>query len=1015
MAPVATHLPTVPAQAPHESSLLASSSRAGLILDERFTAASFEGRQERRSLANAPTDQCLKDQTRNEHLADDRLDKPATVGDDVGEERRSKHAVVGATSEVLSALQSLAAQAEHQQQLVKGAPMVLSADDRAGLTSDAQPACDGKEEDKQSPRPSSGDSDKYAAPEDAPSPASSSEDAPGSEYDENEQRSSLMDVAMLADLQKQELPKTHLGEQEEHEQAIETQSPEGGDTTPPMGEAGITSEQKHWLEATEPDPKYQPVAEAIESPSPDYGQQGLTLMLNTLFDQMENKRAEFREDAQGTEREALRVDREPIPVHLEADSTAFAWRQESLNPLTRPAEEEIASGSKRQKLHDNCASTSELPCPIDDPVSSSVPKKKQPVRRTTKPPAKPKAPTKLKAPPKPKAPAEPKKQPKMKAQGKKAFAQVGQELEGGKLATLPAPSDSAGPDAIAGTNHVAEARFDQTEPAAGQEPAAPTKKTRKARARPGRQPTKAVAAPVLGERPETEAPVEVSGGIAAPIESLLLHGTSQASELVPAPPVVQETEVKPKAKSKSKAKNNPRAQSKAKGKFKASPTDAIESNLAAAPALPEGDLPPRYRPPQQTYSLTRSAKGPVAQLRPAQADGAISELELEPTPQQLPSIASFDTASGCSRKQVSLAELAGHSPVETPGHEVSPSYRVHLSSDALPQGRMTATLSARPAEQNDSTTTTSSNIFASMPPPHYPAQAYWQTRAEVVQQQQQQQQQYRAFSSLTSAASVMAEASAGLDGAIPGTRSSALYDTGQDAASPATVANNSLSVAGDGVSDTTYLSASESSFKWDPEPRILPSGWRRPYFDIIDPDALMTTMRHSTVWTFWDCYLPLGCRDQDLVVVSNDSVAFPCAAWNPCLFSNLLRSVIRSPRQVISQVLQRGVEENRKKLGYQPLPCIWVDEDWHSTNLLLSFVHPIPNMFLPDRDTCRIVMDLGLRYGVERAVNAARQRTLQLDKVDEEDGTEKDKGKGRASEDDIAANVADPAAIVPRE
>lgn len=239
--------------------------------------------------------------------------------------------------------------------------------------------------------------------------------------------------------------------------------------------------------------------------------------------------------------------------------------------------------------------------------------------------------------------------------------------------------------------------------------------------------------------------------------------------------------------------------------------------------------------------------------------------------------------------------------------------------------------------------------------------------------------------------------------AVTGSTSSTGYDAVNEATSPATVTNTAASVAGDESSDTAMLSPAESFYKWDRDPRVFPAGWKFPHFDVIDPDVLMTTMRDSTVWTFWDCYLPLGCRDQDMVMLSNDNVAFPCAAWNPCLFSVMLKRVIKNPSRIVTQILQRGVEENRQKLGYKPLPAVWIDEDWRATNLLLSFLHPIPTMFLPDHATCRVVMDLGLRYGVERATSAATQRLHQLE---QDDRAANDKGKGRAREEDIVADLA---------
>ena len=144
-----------------------------------------------------------------------------------------------------------------------------------------------------------------------------------------------------------------------------------------------------------------------------------------------------------------------------------------------------------------------------------------------------------------------------------------------------------------------------------------------------------------------------------------------------------------------------------------------------------------------------------------------------------------------------------------------------------------------------------------------------------------------------------------------------------------------------------------------------------------------------------------------MVLQSNDGVAFPCAAWNPCLFSKLLNRIISNPSRGIRQIMQRGAEGNHKMLGYSPLPCVVIDENWHATNLLLSFLHPIPNMFLPDVATCRVVLDVGMKYGVDRAINMATQR---LNQLDEEDRVKKGKGKARSTEEEIAADLAERAA-----
>lgn len=83
----------------------------------------------------------------------------------------------------------------------------------------------------------------------------------------------------------------------------------------------------------------------------------------------------------------------------------------------------------------------------------------------------------------------------------------------------------------------------------------------------------------------------------------------------------------------------------------------------------------------------------------------------------------------------------------------------------------------------------------------------------------------------------------------------------------------------------------------------------------------------------------------------------------------------------VKAVLERTPEENRKLLGCAPVPCVRVDEDWQGTNFLLSFLHPIPALYLPNRVIAEKVLDLGIRYQVDRAVAAARHRLDELDRT----------------------------------
>lgn len=293
----------------------------------------------------------------------------------------------------------------------------------------------------------------------------------------------------------------------------------------------------------------------------------------------------------------------------------------------------------------------------------------------------------------------------------------------------------------------------------------------------------------------------------------------------------------------------------------------------------------------------------------------------------------------------------------------------------------------------------------------YPAQAYYPTRV-----QQAVRQHSSGLSSLTNAASLLdsdlrwAESTFGKTGAP-----SSSYEGINEPTNP--TVHTSGNITGGVPPDRSRMSEQSTMSGAEINPLFVPPGWRYPTFDVIDPDTLMTKLRERTVWTFWDCYFPLGCRDQDLVIMSNDGVAFPCAAWNPCLFSSILKRVIQNPSPEIRQILARGAEQNRKMIGYQPVPCIMVDETWHATNFLLSFLHPIPTIFLPDRLTCRLVYEVGMRYGVERAIQAAGHRISQIEEEDSSADAakgvrarNKGKGKARDSEEEIAKDLADRAA-----
>ncbi|GAC95332.1 hypothetical protein PHSY_002907 [Pseudozyma hubeiensis SY62] len=803
----------------------------------------------------------------------------------------------------------------------------------------------------------------FDTPGNTASPASSSADAPGSEYDETEHghRNLLMDVSMLADLQPKQ-PSPVFPDQQAVEELIDS-----------SGQSNI--EAKKTCDGSNQQVPLQPegtsvlaASDQVDSPiqggaSSKAGEGGdLAMMVDTVLGEIEPETAPTTEAFDGTEALA------PIGQATTTDHAVSPGRSETSiaqpslsKPLARSSEHTDDDPScKRHKVEEVFLAPTQ-PFPAEAGIVAA-PGKKQSAKRTVKPAAKPKAPPK------------PKKEPRTKT--KKA---------NGKPEPEPAAARVGPNDAEVGT---ASALHDenaaaQVMPSAGPGIEAKPKKTRKAPANPRKQPARNKAA--------NEAGVP-SGQIDAPVVNTTATGSlsaaheSEASKQIPA--IVEADE---KLQGKSKAK--PKAPSKVKGKTK-TPAVADEGLLPRSSSPNSAGNAPSKSPPKR--ATAKCAKGRIAQLRPAQTDDAVSELELEP-PQLSPKLLTMPYPLD----EEQSAETSSKQAASQTEHENSCTSPVDASSTDRQRA------SAGPPAPNHPSCTgmyTSSNVFISMPPPQYPAQAYWPTRAETMQQQN------RGLSSLTNAASVVesephwsSEPSVTVQDSSASTTNEAI----NEATSPTTVDNTAASGADDDASDTATHSTAGSFHKRELDPRVYPAGWRFPHFDVIDPDVLMTSMRGNTVWTFWDCCLPLGCRDQDMVVLSNDNVAFPCVAWNPCLFSIMLKRVIKNPNRVIAQVLQRSIEENRQKLGFKPLPCIWVDEDWRATNLLLSFVHPIPTMFLPDRATCRIVMDLGLRYGIEKATSTATQRMHQLD---EEDRAARCKGKGRAREEEIVAELSKRAA-----
>lgn len=678
----------------------------------------------------------------------------------------------------------------------------------------------------------------------------------------------------------------------------------------------------------------------------------------------------------------------PVGDQLIAPSTA-------LNDLVRPAEEEAGASPKRQRLSDEDAQASvqaghaevEAMSADESAEDQAATAETQPTQASKAKPAakkaaaKPKATTKPKPPPKPKAPPKP-KEPKAKAkkvpEQPPAAAPAAEEQQ---IVMSPAQQMSAVPDqGVAADEEAAD-----TKP----------KKARKAPARPRKKAANVASLPE--EDPATPPPPQQSAQVLDP--NLVDAGVPISAEQTSAPGTAP-AELAQKAKGKAAAK--PRAPKKAKttAKLAAEPPLPVGSHTPTPIDTPTATEPAPKRKPAAKRTAAKKVKGPIAKLLPAQADDAVSELELEPTQQPI-------TASATHANQNDQRERA-----IVPNEEMAPpSLQASYGNPPSEQGDSSMTEEQQsfyrppPSLTGESGNTgeyQSSNIFTSMPPPLYPAQAYYPTRAQLVQQQN------RGLSSLSNAASMLDSEMHWSESSVarPGSASSE-YEGINEPTSPTTMTNTAGSVAGDAASDTTSLSQDPSLSMIELDPRIYPPGWQLPYFDLIDPDQLMTTMRERTVWTFWDCYLPLGCRDQDMVLHSNDGVAFPCAAWNPCLFSKLLKRIISNPSRGIRQIMQRGAEENRKILGYNPLPCVVIDENWHATNLLLSFLHPIPNMFLPDVATCRVVLDVGMKYGVDRAINMATQR---LNQLDEEDRAKKGKGKVRSTEEEIAADLAERAA-----
>ena len=970
MLDVATHLSGAAGHSAHQSPLISPSSRVDSTSDGTPALNFVEEPAEPPSLASGGFDRGFQTMAEEEISAEGKAAAKSESGK-AGPDPAvvSEPPLTESTSEGDQALDSSAGQAEDAEVQAGDHPTPFI--HKGG---DNQSACDGADDVQQVLASPDVVADGETAA-DAPSPASSSEDAPGSDYDETEQRGLPMDATMLADTENRESSNEPLCEQ------LAAHQPSFIDEGQAEAEKVDEGDLQHIEDIDSVSKQDQPAKTAatlgeseqtiFQTGGGEIVQGGLNLMADTIVGEIEHGVKVPKEDTPVIYEASQGAHLASTPVQCEAENiTTFTEPPRSPTSTNRPAEDGAPLPSKRPKL-DHTVSTSEPTGLIDgDSTVAAFASKKQPVRKSAKPFTKPKA------------PLNPKKVPQ--AKGKKVVAQAALKEEDAKPEIIP---DLSLADTAAIPSSKRTFVPDQVEPTTGQKSEAEGKKARKSPIRPRRQPAETNAT-IPRESAQTGTRGEISVSSAAPIDSSLMHVAAQP-EVFESGPAAPEVEVKPKGKGK------PKAPSKAKGKAQAVPAEAaLEPGSAVPVSLAPIALSPSKKPtPKRTAA--KKGKGRVAQLRPAQADGAVSELELEPV-QPLPGISSFHSGSGPSQGDGRAGEKDAYSAIQPSEHGARTKYR-----STQDQQQQHATNASVPALPTLNSGYTSSNIFTSMPPPQYPAQAYWPTRAEILQHQN------RALSTLTNAAASMLQSetpwsSEATSANVAGSSSSVTYEGTQEATSPTTVGNPAGSVAGDDISEAdNSISPAEAFYKWELDPRIHPTGWRLPHFDVIDPDLLMTSMRDSTVWTFWDCYLPLGCRDQDMVLLSNDNVAFPCAAWNPCLFSTMLKRVIKNPNRVVAQILERSVEENRKKLGYKPLPCIWIDENWQATNLLLSFLHPIPTMFLPDRTTCRLVMDLGLRYGVDRAIAAATSRTHQIDEEDKRAASEK--GKGPAREEEIAA------------
>lgn len=788
-----------------------------------------------------------------------------------------------------------------------------------------------KEDASASIPPISGVDGTHEMPMDAASPASSSADAPGSEYDADEYGEALpyYDRQTHVEHRLSALATPNLVPVHHNSVMSNTQLKD-------EKEAARSLIPPHQDEEDVPTRGQTPTATAalngdagLSHPSPNEANEaeGPSMAMNTLLSAFTNDQA---------------------PQDFEPTGS-----------LVRAAEENADDDSSKRPRLDDAAPDSEPPANAAGAATATTSKKKAPVKKAAKPRAK-------KTSPKPK----PKKVTRGKGKNSVAQDDISQEApeatsvqDQTEGAFVAAPDgDRTGDSVVPGT----------VEEPPEEKPQAKPKRTRKTPARTRKQANtepQAEAAPHSPTQPLQQLPTGSAPSFAAPIEALLLQ------EVVATPQEQASAPPEPAAKATRKAP------SRAKGKTKVDTADI--------PSVPPPAAPKKRAPPER--AAAKKGKGPVAQLRPAQAEGGISALELDASERSpsllcLPAPAALMQDKEEEWRDSRVNQVASVQQQENSSTNVQPQHLQCVSAPMHPSSNGGYPLP---------------NVFTPMVPPHYPAQAYWPTRGEIVQQHNQ------GLNSLTSAASIVeseSHLSSAASVAAPGLSSTTAYEGYYGATSPATVTHTAGSVAGDDASETTSVSHPEAYQRWQYDARFYPQNWKAPEFHVMNPETLKTALRDKTVWTFWDCYLPLGSRDQDMVFISNDGAAFPCAAWNPCLFSDVFRQIIKEPHPSVRQILCSGVEENRKNLGFKPLPCVWLDENWRSTNLLLSFVHPIPTLHLPDRDTCELVMMLGQRYGVKKAIKAAGDR---LAEIDGEQRLANDKGKGKAREEDIAADLAE--------